>query len=89
MDFNRILEKYYINDGLLPGHLDSTIVSGVEISAGSLGHGLSVGMGMALAGKILNQNYKIVVLLSDLNMFPYYYTLLNHLKLTFHLLTNQ
>lgn len=39
--------------------------SGVEAATGSLGHGLSLGIGMALAGRILRRNYRVFVLLSD------------------------
>ena len=39
--------------------------AGVEWATGSLGHGLSVGIGMALAGRIQKQDYRTVVLLSD------------------------
>lgn len=45
------LEQYYINDGKLPGHLDKDSVSAISASTGSLGHGLSLGLGMALADK--------------------------------------
>ncbi len=38
---------------------------GVELATGSLGHGLPVGAGMALAGRIQNQNYRTYVLMSD------------------------
>ena len=38
---------------------------GVEWATGSLGHGLSVGVGMALAGRIQKRDYRTVVLLSD------------------------
>ena len=40
-------------------------VPGVELATGSLGHGRPVGSGMALAGKMKNQNYRVVVLMSD------------------------
>ena len=46
------------------GHLDIK-TPGVEMSTGSLGHGLSVGVGRALAGKIDNKNYKVFVLMGD------------------------
>ena len=49
---------------LLAEHPDSKI-QGVEIATGSLGHGLSVGIGMALAGAIKQKNYRVFVLLSD------------------------
>ena len=38
---------------------------GVELATGSLGHGLPVGAGMALAGKILNRDYHVYVVMSD------------------------
>ncbi len=40
-------------------------VKGVEVTTGSLGHGLSLGVGMALAGKTKGLNYRVFVLLSD------------------------
>ena len=40
-------------------------VPGVEASTGSLGHGLSMGCGMALAAKRDNKNYRAFVLMSD------------------------
>jgi len=59
------LNKYYINDGILPGHLDMTIVNGIECSFGSLGHGASIGLGFAIA-KDRNQNDgHIYVLMGD------------------------
>lgn len=49
----------------LPEHPTPKCVPGVEMATGSLGHGLSVGIGMALASRILNQPYRVMVLLSD------------------------
>ena len=40
-------------------------VSGVEATAGSLGHGLSIGIGMALAGRYDKKSYNVFVLVSD------------------------
>jgi len=40
-------------------------VPGIEISSGSLGHGLSIGAGMALAGKRDGNDYRVFCLLSD------------------------
>ena len=60
-----LLDKYYIDGGVLPGHLDSSVTPGVEVSTGSLGHGLSIGTGMAIAAKHDNKNYKSYVLMSD------------------------
>jgi len=59
------LEKFYIDGGVLPGHLDRESVPGIEVSSGSLGHGLSLGVGMALANKISGNKGKIYVLLGD------------------------
>lgn len=39
--------------------------NGIEFSTGSLGHGLSVGLGMALAAIIRKQNYRVFVIASD------------------------
>jgi len=61
----KLLDKYYIDNGVLPGHLDMQSVPGIEISAGSLGHGLSIGVGMALANKTDNNSGKIFVLIGD------------------------
>ncbi|MGA2159739.1 MAG: transketolase [Dehalococcoidia bacterium] len=49
----------------LQGHTDSTLTPGVDVSAGSLGQGLSVGIGMALAAKLDRKDYRIYVLLGD------------------------
>lgn len=55
------LEEYYVDGGSLPGHLDMKSASGIECSGGSLGHGLSIGIGMAIA----NQKSNVYVLLGD------------------------
>jgi transketolase len=49
----------------LQGHPDMKKVSGVEISTGSLGQGLSVANGMALAGKMSNLDYNVFILMGD------------------------
>jgi transketolase len=58
------LETYCRDGTRLAGHV-SHAVPGVELSTGSLGHGLSVGCGMALAGKRDGAGYRVFVLLSD------------------------
>ena len=46
------------------GH-PNTEVPGIELNSGSLGHGLSVGVGMALAAKMNHQEYRTYVVLGD------------------------
>lgn len=57
-------EGYYRDAGKLMGHI-SHHVPGVEFSTGSLGHGLPVAVGMALAARHAGQSHRIVCLLSD------------------------
>ena len=52
-------------DSCLQGHTDCHLTSGVEMSAGSLGQGLSFAVGVALAGKLDSLPYKVYVLLGD------------------------
>lgn len=49
----------------LQGHPDMRKVPGVEMSTGSLGQGLSVANGMALAGRLDGKDYRVFVLLGD------------------------
>jgi transketolase len=58
------LETFYQNGSRLAGHA-TTSVPGVELSTGSLGHGLPVACGMALAAKRDRHSYRIFALLSD------------------------
>jgi transketolase len=53
------------NGSMFPGHPSSMMVPGVELSTGSLGHGLSVAVGMALSAKLCEQSFYVVALLSD------------------------
>lgn len=59
------LDRFYIDNGILPGHLDRDAVPGIEVSAGSLGHGLSIGVGFAVANQRSNNPGRTVVLLGD------------------------
>lgn len=59
------LDDFYQNGSALPGHATHTTVPGIEISTGSLGHGLSIATGMALAAKRDGKTYRVFVLLSD------------------------
>jgi len=49
----------------LQGHCDATATTGVEMSSGSLGQGLSFGVGVALAGRLDGRDYRVYVLLGD------------------------
>ena len=60
-----ILKSYCSPGSILGGHPDSARIPGVETSTGSLGHGLSVAVGFALANKINKINSKIYCLIGD------------------------
>ena len=49
----------------LQGHPSMKCLPGVDMSTGSLGQGISVSVGMALAGKIDNKDYRVYTLLGD------------------------
>ena len=59
------LKTHYQDGSDLSGHVSHKGVSGVEFSTGSLGHGLPVACGMALAAKINKKKYRVFSLLSD------------------------
>jgi len=60
-----VLTRYYVDGGTLPGHLDREAAPGVETSGGSLGHGLSIGVGMALAQQMDSRPGRVFVLVGD------------------------
>jgi transketolase len=49
----------------LGGHVDRTKVPGVEVSTGSLGHGIGIAVGMALAFKVRGSARRVVALIGD------------------------
>ena len=59
------LKTHYQDGSDLSGHVSHKGIPGVELSTGSLGHGLPVASGMALAAKINKNKHKIYVLMSD------------------------
>lgn len=59
------LETYGKNGSVLSGHVSHKGVPGVEFSTGSLGHGLSVATGMAIAAKWSRHPRHVYTLLSD------------------------
>ena len=58
------LETYSQFGSKYIGHPNNK-VNGIEMNTGSLGHGLSVGIGMALAGKMDGRGYRVYVVLGD------------------------
>ena len=52
-------------DGHMSGHVEMKHVNGVDMSTGSLGQGISTAVGMALAGKIQNKDYRVYSILGD------------------------
>jgi transketolase len=61
----KTLKGFAIDNGTLEQHPSRNILKGIEVSTGSLGHGLSIGAGMAIAAKFDKAKYRIFVLLSD------------------------
>lgn len=59
------LDTHYQDGSALSGHVSHKGIPGVELSTGSLGHGLSVGAGMAYGAKLDGAGHRVVVLLSD------------------------
>lgn len=60
-----VLKTYKKLDSILQGHPDRNKTPGVDMSTGSLGQGLSVAAGCALADKIKGKNHKTYVILGD------------------------
>lgn len=59
------LDGFAINGGCFEQHPNKNLSKGIEVSSGSLGHGLSIGAGMAIAAKNDGKNYRVCVLISD------------------------
>lgn len=60
-----ILDSYTRVGSPFGDHPDMTKIPGIDFSSGSLGHNLSVSVGMALAGKLDNLDYRVFCLLGD------------------------
>lgn len=64
--FSEEMLKDYCQDGCsIASHSTRDCLPGVEVSTGSLGHGLPIGTGMALAGKKDGKKHRVFVLMSD------------------------
>ena len=59
------LKKLRKIDSYLQGHPDMKHTPGVEMSSGSLGQGISTAVGMALAGKLDNKDYRVYTMVGD------------------------
>jgi len=59
------LLKFCKPTGILGGHPEYGKVPGVEASTGSLGHGLSIGVGMAINARVEKSNHRVFVVISD------------------------
>lgn len=59
------LKDHYQNGSIFSGHVSHKGVPGVDLSTGSLGHGLGVATGMALAAKRAQEDWRAFVVMSD------------------------
>ena len=59
------LKMHYANGSVLSGHVSHKGVPGVEVSTGALGHGLGIGVGMALGAKMDAAAWRTFVVLGD------------------------
>jgi transketolase len=59
------LEQFHKDGTLLAGHPPASGIEGISFATGSLGHGLSLSAGMALASKLKSDDKKVVCLTSD------------------------
>ena len=60
-----MLKTFNLSGSKMGMHLDSNKVVGVDASTGSLGHGMSIAVGTALAARLLGKDYKTYVVLGD------------------------
>jgi transketolase len=61
-----MLESYGEDGGIFAEHPPApSHLAGIEAATGSLGHGMPIGLGMALAGRIQGRDYSVFALLSD------------------------
>ncbi len=59
------LDGFCKRDSILGGHPESSKIPGVEASTGALGHGLSIGLGMALAARMSQRDSRVFVVMGD------------------------
>lgn len=73
--YSALIEKGFLSEdemknfrqvgGILQGHPDMKHIPGVDMTTGSLGQGLSSAVGMSLAGKLDNKDYRVYCVLGD------------------------
>ncbi len=61
----KLLDTYTRLGSPFGDHPDMRKIPGIDFSSGSLGHGLSVGAGMALAARVTGRDYRVYALLGD------------------------
>lgn len=59
------LSRQCLADAMLGGHPERGPIPGVEASTGALGHGLSIGIGMALAARMKGKSHRVFVAMGD------------------------
>ena len=59
------LKTFNLSNSTMGIHLDSNKVKGVDASTGSLGHGLPIALGTALAARVLGKDYKTFCIMGD------------------------
>ena len=67
MGFYPMEDAYTLNQPhtRFPSHTDRKLTPGVDLTTGSLGQGISVAVGMALAGKVAQKDYRVYAILGD------------------------
>lgn len=61
----KLLDELDQNGSRLPKHINRLKLPGIDVSSGSLGQGLSVGVGMAASVKMEEKNIRVYVLMGD------------------------
>jgi len=61
----KLLEEYCKDGSIMIGGSTRNGLAGVEATTTSMGHGLPLGVGMALAGKLQKRSYRVVVIMGD------------------------
>ncbi len=60
-----LLDTYATTGSILAEQPIANALAGIEVATGSLGHGLSLGLGMALAAKVTRKSFRTFVLMGD------------------------